>query len=204
LLGELQAAGGKSLDQLRLPGSAALDRLDGSQVPRPADNQDEPDQRNRQPGPKIMPLDVPQAGIHRRLWDAFKHEPEPIIPPSLAARDFKSHAKRANPEALKSEIRRPKSEGNPKSEVRKGPDSVGCCLRCCGWRFRFRTPDLWRARPILAQKRQLMNRTERKEHKDKHLQARFAPHVKGRGQITTPVVSLRSLRSLRLNSFCQV
>lgn len=38
----------------------------------------------------------------------------------------------------------------------------------------------------MAGKRQLMNRKERKEHKDKLLQTELASAVKGRGQIKTP------------------
>jgi hypothetical protein len=40
----------------------------------------------------------------------------------------------------------------------------------------------------MAGKRQLMNRKERKEHKDKHLQTRLASHTKGRRQIMAPLV----------------
>lgn len=71
---KLEAAGGKSLDELGLAGSPAVGRFHPGEVPGAANEQDKADAADGEAGPEIVPLRVAPGGIDGRLRDAFKHE----------------------------------------------------------------------------------------------------------------------------------
>jgi hypothetical protein len=66
----LEAAAGKSLDQLRLSGRPAFNGIYVSQMLRAGVKEDNADQDGNKARPKIVQLGIAQGGIYRRLRNA--------------------------------------------------------------------------------------------------------------------------------------
>jgi hypothetical protein len=73
LIGVLKAAGGKSLGELRLRGSAAPNGVNGGEVPRAAEEKDYAYQRGHEAGPELVALEITPSGIYWRLGHALTH-----------------------------------------------------------------------------------------------------------------------------------
>jgi hypothetical protein len=73
MAGALDAARGKSHDQLSFPCHAALGCVHRCPVLRPAERKGKSGYRQDQPRPEIVTLLRAQRGIHRRLWHTLEH-----------------------------------------------------------------------------------------------------------------------------------